>query len=283
MSPSDRSVRLGVVIPAGPGEDVADTVASVLHYTDASRVVVVVNDTGAPLDVGDDPSVHVVAAPRDATGGQGGLWVKIAHGYRALLDRARPDLVLRLDSDALVIGHGLADAAADRFAHARGVGLLGAHRTGPDGQARDFTPAALHLASECGWKGLRKPILRAHLRRLRRMAGPTYVPGQHALGGAYIHSGAAVARMAELGLLRDPTLARSGLGEDHIMALATRAAGFDIGDFSGPMEPMAIKWRGLPASPVALLQRGALVTHSVRHWADLDEREIRRVFRECRA
>jgi len=281
--PDERPVvQLGVVIPAGPRDDVVDTVSSVLHYTDSSRVVVVVNDTGGPLDLGDDPTVHVVAPPKRARGVDGALWVKIASGYVALTDRCRPRVVLRMDGDALMLGHGLADAAERRFAAEPTVGMLGAHRRGPDGALRDFGPAARHLASEVGWRGLRKPLLRARLRALQRQAGDGYEPGQHALGGAYIHSGSAVDEMLRHGMLHNAVFARSGLSEDHIMGLLTCAAGFEIGDFSGPGDPMAIKWRGIPWSPAELLERGALVTHSVRSWEDLDEPEIRRQFRERR-
>ena len=40
-----RPVRIAVIIPAGPGDDLLDTVASVLRYTDPSRVILVVDDT----------------------------------------------------------------------------------------------------------------------------------------------------------------------------------------------------------------------------------------------
>jgi hypothetical protein len=277
-----KPVRLGVVIPAGPNDDVADTLDSVLYYVEESRCVVVVNDTGRALSLPADPTVTVVPAPPNSAGSQGGLWVKIASGYRALYERCRAAMVLRLDADALVIGRGLESAAEQRFAEDAGVGLLGAYRVGPDGNRRGFGPAARLLATETGLLGLRHPRLRSHLRALVSRAGQTYEPGEHALGGAYIHSGAAVESMLQLGLLDDPVLAASGLGEDHLMALATVAAGYAIADFSGPGEPMAVKWRGLPASPDELVRGDALVTHSVRHWEDLGEEQIRGIFRRYR-
>jgi hypothetical protein len=62
------------------------------------------------------------------------------------------------------------------------------------------------------------------------------------------------------------------------MALLTRAAGYRIGDFGGPIDPLALKWQGLPAHPADLLNAGKLVTHSVRSWQDLTERQIRDIF-----
>ena len=46
---------------------------------------------------------------------------------------------------------------------------------------------------------------------------------------------------------------------------------------------MALKWRGLPAHPADLLAAQKLVTHSVRSWADLDEKQIRTIFGQARS
>jgi hypothetical protein len=66
------------------------------------------------------------------------------------------------------------------------------------------------------------------------------------------------------------------------MALLTAAAGFRIGDFGGPADPLALKWQGLPAHPADLLTAGKLVTHSVRSWQNLSERQIRNIFAQAR-
>lgn len=75
----------------------------------------------------------------------------------------------------------------------------------------------------------------------------------------------------------------SNLCDDHIMPLLTVAGGYRIADFGGPADPLALRWRGLPAHPLDLLAAGKLATHSVRSWADLDEQQIRAIFAEARA
>lgn len=273
---------LAVVIPAGPRDDVADTLASVLHYTAPPRLVVVVDDTGR--DVGatleaTSPDVAVVRAPGRAAGSHGGLWVKIAAGYRFALAHLDVDVLLRLDADALVIGAGIAEIAAARFASDQRLGLLGSYRYGPDGGTRDWSPAADALRSECGLRGISRPRSRRTLRALRaRAVAQGYVAGEHALGGAYLHSGAAARALCRAGWLELPELAQSRLGEDHLFALLTVAAGFAIGDFGGPDDPLAITWQGLPAPPTDLLARGKLVTHSVRSFGELGETGIRARF-----
>ena len=41
-----------------------------------------------------------------------------------------------------------------------------------------------------------------------------------------------------------------------LTTLLTIAAGFRIGDFGGPADPLALRWRGLPAHPAELLAGG---------------------------
>jgi hypothetical protein len=281
-------VRLVVVMPVGPGEDLHDTLASVDAYTDASRAIVLVDDTGrgasGPAPEADaETGVHVVPAPAGATGSRGGLWVKIAAGYRYACERFAFDLVLRMDTDALMLGPGIEEAALRRFADDPRLGLLGSYRVGPDGGRRDFGPPARTLARESGLLGLGRPRLRAQLRALLEHArGAGYAPGEHALGGAFLHSAAAARALQARGWLDLPHLARSRLGEDHIFALLTVAAGFRIGDFGRPGDPLALRWRGLPAHPEALLAGPALVTHSVRGYGDLDETAVRELFARAR-
>lgn len=281
-------VRIAVIVPAGPRDDVLDTLASVVHYTAASRVVVVVDD-GSALTTSDNDrnlpgDIVVLPAPEGAEGAFGGLWVKLASGYRWVLEKYEPQMILRLDADALLIGHGIELCAARAFAGNPQVGLLGSYKTGPDGGRRDFSWAARRLHAEAGIRGLRYPERRTHLRRYLSLARKHgYDDGESALGGAYIHSYDAANRIYTNGWFDQPWLATSKLGEDHLMALLTLAAGYRIHDFGGPADPLALRWRGLPAHPADLLADGKLVIHSVRFWENLEEEEIRRFFERARA
>jgi hypothetical protein len=281
-----RPVRIAVVIPAGPGDDIADTLASVLQYADPSRVVVVVDDTSSAsaLEPGLTPDVTVMRAGPARPGTQGGLWVKTARAYRWILENYEPDMVLRLDADAVILGPGLEAAAEQAFGRHPGVGLLGAYRIGPDGGRRDFRPAARQLRAEIGPRGLRRPKLRAGLRRYVRLAREHgYVDGEHVLGCAFLLRAGAIRDIDRAGGFSQPWLEASRLGDDQIMSLLTVAAGHQIADFGGPADPLALKWRGLPAHPSGLLAQGKLVTHSVRSWGDLTERQIRSTFAAARA
>lgn len=281
-----RPVRIAVVIPAGPGDDIADTLASVLRYADSSRVVVIVDDNSSASAVHPEltPDVTVMRAGQARPGTQGGLWVKTAPAYRWILDRYEPEMVLRLDANAVLLGPGLEAAAEQAFRRNPEAGLLGAYRVGPDGGRRDFRPAARQLRAESGPRGLRRPELRAGLRRYVRLAREHgYVDGEHVLGCAFLLRAEAIRDIDRAGGFSQRWLEASRLGDDQIMSLLTVAAGHKIADFGGPADPLALKWRGLPAHPSDLLAQGKLVTHSVRSWGDLTERQIRRTFAAARA
>lgn len=280
--------RLAVLIPAAPGEDAADCLASVLAHTGPGRRVVVVDDGALVAEqlraAGlDDEEVEIIPAPSGAPGNRGGLWVKLAAGLRRIARDPEVDLVLRMDTDALVIGPGIEDAARAAFAADPDAGMLGAARVGPDGRERDPGPAARLLHHEAGPAGLRDPRRRRTLRRIWKEArAHGYVDGEHALGGANLMRGSLVRTLAARGWLDLPELAGSGLSEDHLFGLMTVATGARIGEFGGPGRPLAVQWRGLPDHPDALLARGALVCHSVRAWDGLDEPAIRGIFRAAR-
>jgi hypothetical protein len=283
--------KIGVVLPVGPddADSAFDTLASILHYLNRSAVIVAIDDTDGKTGFARraremSPAIEVLPAPARAPGGLGGLWVKIAAGYRHVLERYDPGVILRLDVDALIIGAGLEVLAAQEFARNPKVGLLGAYRVSPDGTQRDWSWAARHIHLEAGVPGLRYPARRTRLRQLVTLArqhGYTY--GEHALGGAYIHSLAAARDIYARGWFDEPSFATSKLGEDHIMGLVTRASGYRIADFDRPEDPMALEWQHLPSHPEKLLADGKLITHSVRVAGDLREPEIRRIFREARA
>jgi hypothetical protein len=281
-------VQLVVLIPTAPRDDVVDTVESVLAFTTPSTAIIVLDDTkGQGADMNAlarlSPTITVLPALAERPGVHGRLWLKLAAGYRFALERFSFDMLLRMDADALMIGAGLEDQARRRFADDATTGMLGSYRVGPDGGARDFSPAAGELAHEVGWLGLRHPPLRRTLRMLLREAeSHGYERGEHALGAAYLHHGEAIREIARRGWFDLPSLGASGLSEDHLMALITRAAGFRIADFGGPGDPMAVRWKGLPAAPEQIVASGALLTHSVRSFADLEEPAIRAYFAATR-
>lgn len=270
--------RIVVIVPAGPRDDVADTLRSVLYYMAPEQVLVIDDTHGRGIGIS-DPRILVLTPPDVPEGVYGGLFVKESAALRYAAENTEFDIALRLDADALILGPGVAEAAADRFARDHSLGALGAYRVGPDGSQRDWTPASRLIKAAAGVRGLRHPAARRRLRQL--VAGARqhgYSPGEHALGAAVLFRGDTIREMHRRGMLDYPELAHVHIGDDHILGLLTVAAGYRIGDFSGPDDPLAVRWRGLPSAPADLLAAGKLITHSVRYWAGMPEAEIRGYF-----
>jgi hypothetical protein len=285
--PSRRSVQTVVVMPAGPADDIFDTLDSVLAYVAAPRAIVVVDDTGSAETnqrlKALHPDVHVIAAPRGAEGGYGGLLLKIGAGYEYARGHFDFEVLIRFDADALFLAEGAEAQAIRRFAEDPGVGLLGSYRLMFDGTPRDFSPVVSLLSRELKWGWLRHPRLWLSLvRYLRRARSHGYEPGEHCLGATYVHSPAAVAALVDGGHLTRPEFAASRLGEDHLMAMLTVACGYRLGDFATGDQPLAVRWQGLPDSPDRLLASGKAIVHSVRYWHDMDEGEVRAAFADAR-
>lgn len=268
--------RMVVVVPAGPRDDAADTLRSVLYYTDPELLLVIDDTHGRGIGL-DDPRVVVITSPESPPGVMGGLWAKLAAAYCHAVEHTEFDILLRLDTDALILGPGIAEAAAERFSSDPALGVLGAYRVGPDGESRDWTPAANLVKAHLGMRGLRHAAARRRLRALVAQARE-YVTGEHALGAAVVLRGDMVREWHRRGMLNYSELGETELGEDHLFGLLTAAAGYRIGDFGGPDDPIAVRWKGLPASPADLLAAGKLITHSVRSWDNMGEGEIRAFF-----
>jgi hypothetical protein len=274
-----------VVIPDSGRDDLADTIESVRAYLPRASIVIVDDrpEPRCPRNLG--PKCVVLPAPSYPRNPYGGLWLKECYAFRWVLANFSATYVLRLDSDALLTGPGLDSVVVERFAADPRLGVLGSYRKGPDGRARDFGPAARAVLSEAGLPGLLlRPASHRVLRKLLRAARANgYEPGEHALGAVSALRPEMLARCQEMGWLAMPGLSDSKLGDDWLLALATRAAGYTLGDMDGLGGAIALDWKGLPAAPEELLQRGVLATHSVRSWRGRSEAQIRSYFAEKRA
>ena len=279
---SNRGV---VVIPAAPRDDALDTIESVRAYLPGTPVLVI-NDGHPDLHDASALGPEVVVLPplpfpRNVTGG---LWLKMAYAFRYVLSNIPCDFVLRIDADALLIGPGLDEVLGSALSEP-GQGVAGCCRVTWDGGRRDFSPAARILAAETrGPRSWRQPALRKALRPLIRLADANgYEPGEHALGCVVGVRFDLLREWQARGWLDDRRFLPTRLGDDHLLGLVARAAGYGIADIGGPGGPLAVKWKGLPASPPDLMASGAMAIHSVRASGEWNEARIRGYFRQARA
>ncbi len=277
-----------VVIPVGPShgrEFVRDTIDSARESLPDCRLILI-------DDSGDDTIRHlapadatIIAAPAGYEGLEGQLYRRLSLAFREAL-RTPFDLLLRLDTDALILGNTFVPRATHIFAENPRIGALGCYRTNYDGTPRTYTWPALRIRRMVTVEALRDPMraLRVGRLLLRAYHDGDYIRGESVQGGAMIYSPAAIRSFAQTGLLDDRRLARSRMQEDHIFGLCLRGLGYRMLDFGSANDdlPFAITWRGLPSPPEQLIAAGKEIVHSTKSFGDCEEREIRSVFLEAR-
>lgn len=267
----------GVIIPVGPGDRELLRLTAVLgelarHERREDIALCVVDDAPAARLIAPDwPGAQVIRT--------------------TLRERARPDLfsahvagtleglahlrsrgvafAVKLDTDVAII-NGFSAQLREAFADPS-LGVVGSYDRTSSGGTRDWTlwrkeldavdrPFALRRRGRGVRVIYRRPAQRQFLTATRAAAYAVAPPGAHCLGGAYGVSGAFLAS-AELDWR--PWVG-SGLGEDVTVGLLSSAAGLRMQSLTGPGEPFALAWRGLPGTPAEIAAAGHAIVHSVK-------------------
>src|SRR6185369_8516187 len=131
-----------VVIPVGPDtrpEFLADTIESFMHYTISSYKVIIIDDShqGIGMIVQKSyPHTDVLHTER-ISGSMTGLYITLSVAYSYVLKKYDFNLLLKLDTDALVIGpHPEADALK-LFASNSRMGIAGQYPCEYNGNSWD--------------------------------------------------------------------------------------------------------------------------------------------------
>jgi hypothetical protein len=289
-----EKVDLVVVMPVGPQsrpEFIADSLHSVQYYTTSRRAIILVDDSqkGTGYAIRKKFPGIMVLPSQKSYGRMAGLYINLSHAYKFALDNYSFSALLKMDDDALVTGMHPEAEAISLFNSNCDIGMAGRHFTGkfsPDslGNVHDNSyPRNTLLVGTCSWKLIKRPFVNLALRKLLfRAIGNGYEIGENIFGGAYFMSELCLARLDEAGYLPRYMLKQSILGEDHLFSLLTYAMGLRLGDLERGDLPFGVAWKGLPASPQTLHERGKKIIHSTRYWKDIREEEIRSYFQKHR-
>lgn len=283
------------VIPTGPREQlstIVENIDAIRHYGRGQMTTVLIDDTGGQLpldDIANATDVFVLKAGHGYSGENlaGRMFVELCRAYEWVGENFEFEFILRLDHDALVIGPPPLDELRRRFAQDPTLGILGRYEINTYGEdcdwIRDPTITAIFVKPKIPLRRIRQRLAHHRFSPVLRLAeSKGYRVGEFVGGGVnYIGSKCAQAMIG----LATPYLdvaRRLAIPEDYIFTLVARAAGFRIGDFSGPDDPLAYRVSVLPFSPDECLSRGKHAVHSTRRFEDLDEQAIRAVFRQAR-
>jgi hypothetical protein len=278
-----------VVIPVGPNTSVnfvRDTIDSYCFYTKTTYKFIIADDShqgiGKKLQAL-YPDIDVLTTPRPM-GGWAGLYINEATAFRYAVSNYNFIALLKLDTDALIIGERPEEDALKLFATNSTVGMAGQYPNDYDNNPWDINwPRDRVLNGTTTWKFIRRPFANWYLRKLYIKAKANgYKTGESVFGGAYFMSYACLKKLLDEGLLPHAKLIGLNMGEDHIFSLLVKAIGFNLGTLSSKGLPFALAWKGLPASPEQLYKEGKKIIHSTRFWNDLKEEDIRRYFKQQR-
>lgn len=278
-----------IVIPIGPSSSVAfinDTIESYLFYTKSSYAFILVDDSqqGISSEVKKTYTDVTILLSDKPMGGWAGLYINLALAFAYALEHYSFKALLKLDTDALIIGPEPEKEALAIFEQNEKAGIAGQYPNDYHGKPWDRGwPRRRILNGTSTWKFIRRPKSNLALIPLYRLAKANgYRTGESVFGGAYFMSEKYLQAMLKSGHLPNYKLRKLNLGEDHLFSLLTKTIGFSYCSLSGDGQPFGLAWRGLPVSPEQLIKDGKKITHSVRFWQDMDETAIRQWFKNLR-
>lgn len=217
-------------------------------------------------------------------GGWAGLYINEATAFRHALERYDFDVLLKLDTDALVIGPEPAREAVELFNRCPKIGMAGQYPNDYFGKPWDRGwPRDRVLNGATTWKYIRRPFSNWYLRKIYRKAlANGYEAGESVFGGAYFMSFDCLQKLAKAGFLPMLQLRGLNMGEDHIFSLLVKAVGLELGNLADAGQPFGLSWKGLPVSPERLRTDAKKIVHSTRYFEEMKEEEIRAYFRQFR-
>ena len=285
---------LVVVLPIGPNDNtdfIVDTLKSIYFYCKCDLKLIFADDSqqdlGQLIKKKFPEADNLVNIKSNGLGG--GLYITLALAFKHAIENYSFKTLLRIDTDALVIGQNPQQDAEMLFLKNPNVGLGGLFKFG--NEIIDFNnnvfdnrwPRSYLYDITSTWKMLKRPIANIALRKhfIKAFANGFNI-GDNIFGGAYFLSERLLIAMNGAGMLPDYKLKNSRMEEDHIFSLLAKAVNFDIGEMGSGELPFGVFWKKLPASPEQLLAKKKKIIHSTRAWENLNEYDIRGYFANIR-
>lgn len=291
---SKITVPVVAVIPTGPRESidiVRENVEAVRIYSKGHAVTILMDDTGGSINLKGLSAEDVIVLPAShRMAGEnlaGRLFAELTRSFKTALERFDFEFLLRMDHDALVVGLFPLDDLRRRFGEDDRLGILGRYEINTYGEVCDW------VHDQSGVREFAMPRIPMHKvrtwlahRKLNSIIGRAqangYRVGEFVGGGVNYVRHSCVRAMCEIADELLPVAKKLVSPEDYIFTIMARAAGFKIGDYSSVDDPLAYRINVLPFSPEECLRKGKHAVHSTRKFEDMDETQIRAVFRQAR-
>jgi hypothetical protein len=289
-------VDLVIVIPVGPTckiKFVLDTISSVLYYVHCKYKIILSDDSQNP-NVHDRVKQHypevIILKHKKNHGKEMGLYITLSKAYCFALDEFDFSALLRLDTDALIIGNNPEVPILEFLKKNPSIGLAGRYVKGlhsPDDFGNVWGNGGRQLivaiAKMFTKYFIRHPFINWRIRQLLFKAiNNGYELGELVFGGAYVFSRTALDTLRYNNLLPLKNVMGARLEEDHFFTLLIVSTGLSLGDLASASGPFACTWKGLPATPENLYSANKKIIHSTRYFGEMKEEEIRSFFESKR-
>jgi hypothetical protein len=282
-----------VIVPIGPGKAelrrFSELLDSLWTYDPHARLCVAVDSSPESRDLPLESLSRgcrfiTLHAPYHGQGKPlfGRLSAGILLALRTVFREGPFDFVLRMDTDALIVGP-FREAVLGFIAQHPEAGIVG---TLGSTCRRDVYYYGCEKASvsdvfralECS-PAPERVVEHAHL-----AVENGYVGKEYCQGGVYVLPFETLRRMSSMGIFDSPEdwLALA-VPEDVMMGMYARTVGLRSLDFSLPGEPFGNHHRGLAYSPREMVRLGYSLIHSTKGDVDYSESQIRGYFRARRA
>lgn len=284
-----------VIVTIGPGKAELrrfhDSMDSLWTYEPGARLVVAIDDSANARELANglvcgDSRLVTLKAPFGEQGEPllGRLSAGVLLALRTIHQAGSFEFVVRLDSDALIIGP-FRDAVRSFIALNPEAGMVGTLGCTCCREAPYYgceRTAISDVFVELDTKPASPEF--ARIREHARLAVENgYAGKEYCQGGAYVLQFETLDRMSAAGCLDSPqdwlTMA---VPEDVMMGMYVRTVGLRSLDFSLPGQPFGNHFRGLAYSPRELARRGHSLIHSTKGDLEYSEWHIRRYFRARR-
>ncbi|MDR1727501.1 MAG: glycosyltransferase family 2 protein [Acidobacteriota bacterium] len=285
---------LVIVIPVGLNckvEYISDTIDSIKHYCLCPHKIILYDDSQKKTGeiIKSKYSDVDILRSKKRHGLWGGLYISLSLAFKYAIDTYSFKVLMRMDTDALITGFNPQVDAIELFEKQPEIGIAGLIRSGLkpkdsfDNVIDNWWPRMQILTYAFTWRWIRRPVANRTMRKYAIQAFKNgYEIGENIFGGAYFVSECFLKSLDQYGLLPKFSLRAVRIEEDHIFSMLAKAIGFEFGDLESGGLPLGVAWRGLPASPEAILRHNKKIIHSTRYWDNLKEPEIRAFFKQAR-
>lgn len=204
----------------------------------------------------------------------GSLFCKKYEAIEYILDMYSFDVLLCIDTDALITGENLISEIQNIFKKKLNVniGLIGSYKIRADGKKRTRWQWALRIILFnffLKFKKSNESYLWNKLLNKAKLNG--YKLGEHILGGAFIFKYECIKKIVDLfpySSIIQNKLYDLPIGDDVIFSIVTFAAGYRIGDVGNPGDPLAIAQKFVPIKKEDIKKKGVKLIHSTKKGLD---------------